>query len=332
MEPVSFCVVEKPYLVWSADNAEDNARFLERIDANFYYRIAHTIFGMLDDKKADEDQGRKDVGSLARLLWHHGVETLVMLLGAYIQAPRAVHAYFLKCKTEQAIEIGELLLHEKKPRYHRLNDAPFTLTALLNGIHRLAGWQEHDAIIEHFEHALRSMLADFTTTQHRWEYNSIKHGLRASHGRFGLSAGVEHTYGVAPPDEEMQMVGFSRDASFFDVAKPLDHATNRQSRINFQTEKVSVSWSLEKVISELQIISFLLHNTVSALRIVGGAKPAAVTFNKVADSEAFWTQYLSLRSGNVSTASMRTVIDARLLNLGTDKEVLASYRQRPDVP
>lgn len=43
MKSVPFCIVEKPYMIWSADVAEDNANFLERIDANLYYRTAHTI-------------------------------------------------------------------------------------------------------------------------------------------------------------------------------------------------------------------------------------------------------------------------------------------------
>jgi hypothetical protein len=316
-------------MIWGVDIAADNARFLEHIDANLYYRIAQMIVSGPGEDGADDDKTRKDDSSLARMLWHHGVETLVMMLGAYIQAPDAAHAYFLKCKTEQAIKIGEMLLVETKPRYNRLNQGPFTLSALLNQIHQSVVWKERDISIERFENALRKMLAEFTSEQHRWEYNSIKHGLRASHGSFGLAVGVEHIFGVAPPDEEMQMVGYSRDASFFNVARPLHFATDQQSRVNFQTEMVSVSWSLEKVICELQILSLLLHNTVSALRIAGGAKAGTITFNKVANGEAFWAQYLSLQSGSIPTASMRAEINARQLQLGTDKQVFDSYRQPP---
>lgn len=78
---------------------------------------------------------------------------------------------------------------------------------LLNGIHLYAGWDARDAIVERFARAFGSMLHAYASEQHRWEYNSIKHGLRASHGRFGLAVGVEELPGVPAPIEAMQMVG-----------------------------------------------------------------------------------------------------------------------------
>lgn len=234
--------------------------------------MAHNIIGapqpdeVAEDaatQEDEEDQDRKDVSTLSRLLWHHGMETLVMLLGAYIQAPAAVHAYFLKCKTEDAVQMAGFLSREECPKYHRLEGAPFSLVSLLNGIHRCAGWQQHDTIIHRFASALRYMLSDYVDEKHRSEYNSIKHGLRASHGRFALAVGIQEAPGIPAPPEVMQMVGFSRDASFFEIVKPLGNATKLQSKINFMTEQVSVSWSLEKVLMELQILSLLLHNVVS---------------------------------------------------------------------
>lgn len=122
------------------------------------------------------------------------------------------------------------------------------------------------------------------------------------------------------------MVGFSRDARFFEIAKPLGNTTKQQSRINFMTEQVSLSWSLEKVLMELQLLSLLLHNTVSALRIVGGSPAGTVTFNKIADDEEFWEAYFRIGSGGVPTASFAPVIDARHISLATDKQVFDSYR------
>jgi hypothetical protein len=336
MTSIPFCVIEKPYMIWAADVRADNEHFLTRLDADLYYRMAHNIIGApQSDEEAEDaatdkdgdDQDRKDVSTLSRLLWHHGMETLVMLLGAYIQAPSAVHAYFLKSKTEDAVQMAGLLSREECPKYHHLEGAPFSLVSLLNGIHRCARWQQHDIIVERFARTLRNMLSDYVDEKHRAEYNSIKHGLRASHGRFALAVGIQDAPGIPAPPEAMQMVGFSRDASFFEIVKPLSNTTKQQSKINFMTEQVSVSWSLEKVLMELQLLSLLLHNTVSALRIVGGAPTGSVTFNKVADDEEFWEVYFQIGSGGVPTASFAPVIDARHISLATDKRVFDSYKR-----
>lgn len=334
MTSVPFCVVEKAYMVWGHDVSGDNVHFLERVDAELYYRTAHNIIGGTDDRdhepadqESDDDQDRKDVSSLSRLLWHHGIETLVMMLGALIQAPSAAHAYFLKCKTEDAAAIAGYLLREERPKYNRLNDAPFTLVNLFNGIHLCAGWEDRDAVVERLARAFRGMLHEYAREQHRWEYNSIKHGLRASHGRFGLAVVLQETPGVPAPPEAMQMVGFSRDASFFDVARPLKNATRHASKLHFLTEKVSVSWSLEKVLCELQLLSILLHNTVSALRVATGAKPGTVTFNRIVEADPFWETYFSLHAGNVPNAAMTDEIDARQVRLASDKDIFDSYRR-----
>ena len=336
MSSIPFCVIERPYMVWAIDVRVDNEQFLSRLDANLYYRMAHNLIGAPDldeqvegEGTADEqrDQRRKDVSTLSRLLWHHGLETLVMLLGAYIQAPSAVHAYFLKCRTDDAMQLAKLLLSEQCPKYNRLEGAPFSLTSILSGIHRSAGWPQHDAIVERFVDLFRNMLGDYVDEKHRWEYNSIKHGLRASHGTFGLAVGIQEAPGIPAPPEAMQLVGASRDASFFEVAKPLQNATKQQSKLHFVTERVSVAWSLEKVLMDLQLISLMLHNTVSALRIFCGSKARRVTFNKIAsDEEAnFWEAYSGIESCGVPTTSFAAVVDASHTALASEKQILDSY-------
>ncbi|MGH6895503.1 MAG: hypothetical protein ACREJ5_03005 [Geminicoccaceae bacterium] len=175
---------------------------------------------------------------------------------------------------------------------------------------------------------MRDILSGFADKRHRWEYNSIKHGLRATHGCFALAVGIEETPGVPAPPEKLQMIGYSRDASFFDVAKPLTNATKVASKVNFRTEKVAVAWSLEKLFCELQILSLLLNNTLSALRVAAGAPPGTVIFNRPAEAEMWWDHYFSLHAGNVPTASMSTNFDARDVKLPEAKDVFASYRRK----
>jgi hypothetical protein len=175
---------------------------------------------------------------------------------------------------------------------------------------------------------LRGILSGFADEKHRWEYNSIKHGLRATHGRFALAVGIEETPGVPARPEQMKIVGYSRDASFFDVAKPLTNATKEASKVNFRIEKVTVAWSLEKILCELQILSLLLNNTLSALRVAAGAPPGTAIFNRPAEAETWWDHYFSLHAGDVPTASMSINIDARDVKLPEAKDVFASYRRK----
>ncbi len=337
MSSVPFCVLEKPHMVWGHDIRRDNLHFLENVDAELYYRAAHNIIG---DGRADPDenepsrheddeQDRKDVSTLSRLLWHHGMETLVMMLGAMMQAPSAAHAYFLKCKTEDAAAIADCLLREERPRYHRLNDVPFSLTNLFMGIHLCTGWEDRESFVEKSSRAFKDMLRNYATDEQRWEYNSIKHGLRASHGRFGIAVGIQEAPGVPARPEAMEMVGFSRDASFFDVARPLKNATKSISKVHFSIEKVSVSWSLEIVLGELQLLSVLLRNTIAAMRIAAGEKPSTVAFSRLVEADAFWDTYFSLYAGNIPHASMTDETDVREIKLPSDKDIFASYRNAP---
>jgi hypothetical protein len=260
------------------------------------------------------------------MLWHHGVETLVMLLGAYMQAPRAAHAYVLKCKTENVVEIGEILLQERLPKYHRLTNAEFTLANLMRGIHRCSGWADLDDMTERFTDALRRMLADFTTDKHRWEYNAIKHGLRASHGGFSLAAGIEETRGTPAPLEAMEMVGQSQDSSFFHVAKPLQNATKSEAKRHFSTERVAVTWTLERVLIELQLLSIMIHNVASALRVAMGAEPGMVQFKRIANDHEIWNTYNSLNECTVPNISFSAVIQGNRGKMHSDKEIFASYK------
>lgn len=334
---VPFCVLETPYVVWSDDVYRDRDEFLQRVDAEFYSRIAEKIAPDIlstnenERKSASEEEydhkKRKDNSSLARLIWHHGIETLIMFFGAYIQTPGAVHAYFVKCKTEDAIKIAKSLLDEKALKYNRTNGKPFSIINLLRGIHHCTPWLDKDETLEKFHSVILEMLSEFASDEHRYEYNSIKHGLRASHGRFAMSVGFEEVYGVPPALEAMQTIGFSRDASFFEVARNIK--TNSQShKTNFILHRMNIAWSLEKVLCDLQLLSALIGNTVSALKIVAGAQPGTVAFSRPGNAEEWWKQYANLHAGGVPMSSFGIDPDAKGKYLPSRDDVFESYTSR----
>jgi len=121
---------------------------------------------------------------------------------------------------------------------------------------------------------------------------------------------------------------FLRVSSFFGVQSPLDNATKQQSKINFEMQQVSVTWSLERVLMELQILSILLFNTVAALRRTSGAEPGTVLVTKITNEAEFWEAYAQSASCDVPTASLKHTIDAKHVPLLTDKQVFDSYRKK----
>lgn len=332
-----FCVLDRPFVVWSNDVGRDCVDFLTRIDVGFYTRTVGMLLANLPDEQigqseqavdATEERERKDVSSLARMLWHHGIETLVMILGAYIQTPQAPHAYFLKCRTEDAVALARALLQGRRLTYNRSNDAPFTISNLLNGVHQHVPWTDKAVTISKLTKSLRTMLSAFTGEEHRSEYNSIKHGLRAGHGRFALAFGIEEVPGVPAPPEAMRVIGSSRDASFFDVARPLLGQSGEKSKVNLALDHIVVAWSLERVLCDLQLLSLLIGNTVSALKIANGAAPNTVRFSRPMEADGWWERYDSFSGGDVPTMSSRLVFD-----LGDDQptadDVIESYRNGP---
>jgi hypothetical protein len=328
---IPFCVVDRPFVVWSDDPNADVRAFLGGIDAEFYRRSAALLMGgeSEEDDEADgsdtDDQERRDVSSLARLLWHHGSETLVMLLGSYLQAPGAVQGYFSKCRTEDITELATLLYEERLPAYHRSSgEVQFSMITLLNGIHLHAGWENKEETIEAYSHILVEILGSLIRPEVRFEYNSIKHGLRARHGPFSLSFGIEQSPGVLKAGEAMRELGRSRDSSYFDVPHPLNGASKNDSKTNFFLKKATVAWSLERVLCDLQILSFLIRNAVSALKIVAGVEATTCRFVRPAEA-TWWDAYKGFRVGPVITATLGREFDATGKKLPTAEAVRNSY-------
>lgn len=321
-----FCVGEQPYVLWSTTIAADCREFLGSVDTDFYDRWVHLI-SLPPHVEIDPstENRRPDDSSMVRLLWHHGMEMLLMLIGAFMQAPSAPHAYFVKCRSDDVVDLAELLATNTPLRYTRLKYESFSLTGLLTLIHESAPWVEGEQTIERFRLSLVDMMNDYIMPQARWEYNGIKHGLRARHGSFLLRVGREEVYGVPPPEEAFRTVGHSESSSTFQVPKALVGATKQDSRLNFSLDRVTVPWSLDKALCDLRIISMLANNVVSALKIVNGATIGTCRYLRIAEQE-WWDFYQSVRHSGVKSSSIGAIIDAPT-ELPKRQHVFQSYEK-----
>jgi hypothetical protein len=328
---VAFRVIDRPFVLWSHDSQSENIKFLDSIDSDFYHRTVQNLF--CDEKgnlriDADNSDARKDVSSLARLIWNHGLETLVMLLGAYIQAPFAVHGFFLKCENKDCREIARYLLSGQIPESHCLTNPQFDFDAFVRGIHAGTIWANDEATMSNFARSLRGMLREYDRNDHRAEYNSIKHGLRARHGRFAVAFGLEDTPGVPAPEENITMLSDSMDGSHFFTIKTFPNVSKKIAREQFSVRHSSVGWSLEKTLLDIQIFSSWIGNVVSAIKIAMGALPKSVQFFRPDVDPAWWDSYFEEYRENVRNFTIGATVEPPVKFDDAEKQAVKYYRAR----
>lgn len=163
---------------------------------------------------------------------------------------------------------------------------------------------------------------EYTDNNHVDEYNSIKHGFRIRAGGFALACGLEHEYGVAPPPEEMKLLGKSEfGTTFFRIESIGEGKGNRSLR----SIRISLNWNIEKTILLLQLVSMSITNTTSALKIANGAQPGTCKFlrpQEDSDFEKPWSYSPGVMSCNmdfvISEDQVSSVTKSELLKILTD--------------
>ena len=329
--PSPFRVIDKPYVLWSYEPSSENMEFLESIDYEFYERTVKTAFCDKDGGPSfepDTTEARKDVSSHARLIWNHGLETLVSLLGAYVQAPHAVHGYVLKCQNEDCRRIAQFLLSGNIPSSHCLRRSDFDFPAFVRGIHARTPWINDEQCMTNLSRALRDLLAAYDRDDHRGEYNSIKHGLRASHGRSAIAIGIQEAEGIPAPPEAMEMLSDCRDGSHFLAIRTFDKLTKQERRQQFSLQQCSVGWSLEKTLLDIQLISCLIGNIVGALKVAAGAPAGTVQFFRPEVDEAWWQAYFDEQSPAIYNLAFAANIELPQKIESAERQASSLYRKQ----
>lgn len=337
--PSPFKVIDRPYVVWSYDPRAENIEFLESIDSDFYHRAVQSFFCDAEGKLGfdpEEYKARKDVSSFARLIWNHGLETLVTLLGAYVQAPHAVHGFFLKCTNADCRKIANYLLTERVPESNCFTRSDFKFDAFVRGIHASTVWVNDDVTMNNFSRSLRDLLREYDRDDLRAEYNSIKHGLRAHHGRFAMAFGLQEAPGIPAPEENMTMLSDSIDGSHFLTTKTFPNGTKKAAKEQFSVQHSSVGWSLEKTLRDIQLFSFLIGNVTSALKVAGGAEPNSIQFFRPDVKTEWWEAYFNEQGSSIQNFSFSIDIELPKNFDDAEKQAARFYREnakaraRPD--
>jgi hypothetical protein len=280
MERYVFAVGEEAFCLWGYDLAQENDRYLRSFDASYFEYIARAH----GDHLEGDDAPRAAIA--LRAAYHHGLEALFSILGALSQAPEAVTAWIPRCSNSRLrhfvrdVSSGSAILTQRGRQ--RLS------WRILAEIVHSHCWIDEDpqwATAHRFAKLWSRLSHDFLDPLHVAEYNSIKHGFRALSGGSVLRVGLEASYGVAPPEAEMQTIGASPHGVSFSTVDPIPTTEPKSPHVRLTHQRLN--WRGESMFQALQLISWSANNVVGFLRVLNGAPPATVRFHRPEDPDAF---------------------------------------------
>jgi len=307
-------VDEEPYCIWGWDLEERNKLFLDGFDTDYFPFLISTLASSDDSKRAP---------LALRATLHHSLETFFSLVGALVQSPKCAYGWIAKCSNVTLRKV-----------VHRIDARDCEL--LTPFVRKPAGWDgiaelvfacympdtEKGAATKKLFAALWGQLArEFLNRDHADEYNSIKHGLRMRGGGFTLAVGTEPSYGVPPPSSEMRTIGHSAHGSSFFRLERIGEESSR----SFSTRRISLNWKVEKVQLLCELVAMSIANVVGALRIVNGAAPSTIQFQRPTDDQDF-TRAWSYSPG-VTSMNMDFVIDPQQIPKVTKALLLEQLRK-----
>jgi hypothetical protein len=291
-----FAVADRPYCCWGFDHKTRSLEFLDGLDSGYF----GTLASLCADRLTSEDG--LAVSVMLRVGYHQGVETLMSLLGAALQAPWTIPAWIANCSTRDLKGVV-VALRDGRPVFTRRGRQRVSFRQLADRVHRYAWTDEtgDDSTAAEFGRFWHRLSGEFIDETARAEYNALKHGSRVRAGGFTLAVGMEETPGVPAPEEAMRSMGGSRFGSSFFVSERVG-----TSKEHIRTRRISVNWSPEALAQRLSLISMSIANVVSALRCELGVDPTSVAFARPVPLTAF--DEVWKHEPSISSISMDAVV------------------------
>ena len=304
MKCSTFAVDEEPYCVWDWDLKSTNLSFINSIDNKYFEYSARTHVDNLDG----EDKLR--AATAIRMAYHHGLETLFALICASLQAPDCVVGWIQKYRPAQLRKMVSSITKGDYKFLYKLNLEKLTWDSIASAINRVSYPDQSRTIETHklYGSLWKRFAAELVDNYGVWEYNSIKHGLRASSGGFSLAIGIEPSYGVSPPPEQMHLLGSSEFGNSFYRTEPI---SNSKKDPHVRLIHSSVAWNPQATIYALVLITISIGNVVSFLKILNGVDPSTVQFTRPTDPEDFEKPWINPPSVPMISMTPGITINAR---------------------
>jgi len=319
-EYVMFYVHDRPQVWWDWDLSGKNLAFLRGVDADYY---AHVVEAHGPHLEGDSSM---HAAAALRLAYSQGLETLLALLCAAMQAPDCVVGWMQSYRDSdlQSMVRSVSSIHQPivLPAFK-----PATWDSVAKYVHSGVGWDEEKRarLAQGFGRLWSRFAGDYLDELGRQEYNALKHGTRPRFGGFQLAIGVQSAKGVPAPAEAMHSMGGSEFGSTFFVADQLG-----AGKLHFRPRRVSRNWSPQSLIDGLGLLAMSIQNATSFLRWVNGEPGEECRYDAPIEEAAFdlpWAQHCG-----VTSSSIDTTIVAEHVNLWTKDEVLTALRRRYELP
>jgi hypothetical protein len=258
----------KSLIFWDIDIREKNLHFIEQLNSDYFNYIANVNFSILQNPNEEQvDKATRQYAAIAlRIAYSQALEVLFSLIFSAIQAPDCIFGWFLKYTNDDLDNVVN------KIRRHERILSKFSTP--------IRGWKDVVNLIfigldenqkknlaealDKYESLLARFAQDFTDSNFKAEYNSLKHGLRVKMGGFHLAIGAEDTPGIPANPEKMRTVSYSEFGTTFYKSEKIENTPNLIINRN------SRNWNPENFYHALHLISMSIKNVKVFLKKING--------------------------------------------------------------
>ncbi|WP_018984460.1 hypothetical protein [Salinimonas chungwhensis] len=218
-----------------------------------------------------------------------------------MQAPDCAYAWVAKCSNNQLRKFVADVSSHRNSLFTKLNIGNVAWSEISRSVFAgyLPNTEKNERTVNLFAELWGKLAGEFLNDAHIDEYNSIKHGFRVRSGGFSLAIGLEHEYGVTPPQNEMKCLGHSKHGTT--IIKLEKIGPNRDER-SYRSKRHSLNWSVEKTALLLQLASMSINNVTSAMKISNGIEADTCKFTRPLEDDDFatpWSYSTGVTSSNM---------------------------------
>lgn len=280
METDFFFVGDRAQAFWDWDLKDRNLEFLQGLDPDYCVFIAQQMAPLLDDPDTCQE-----AAAALRVAYGQGIETLMALVAAALQAPTCPLGWMLSYQTAELRTFIERIRRPSgSPLVYPMFRWPY-LDGLADEVLAPVPYPDPKGkwVVEGFTRFWYQASGDFVDPDQTAEYNAIKHGTRLTLGGSYWAIGRESIVGEAAP--EMHSMGGSEfGSSIFTKEKVAGDSVHWRPRRRLR------NWAPETWVHDLQLVSMSLRNLISFLKTVSGVDPTTCQYQNPESPDLFERQ------------------------------------------
>lgn len=264
MASTIYAVDNELYCFWSNDLSDDALTYLDSVDPGYFVYVADEALKHLGNE-ATEMRAATNL----RIAFFHGLESLLMLIAAAVQAPKCPQAYLGHCSNNELRGVLKKIDESTVLRQYNRRLKVCSWRGIAEEVLSCTGetGPEQQRLVETFANLWEDLASKQQNDVAIWEYNSLKHGFRIQPG--GITLKIEAD-GQNLPNPFEFTIGEKFGTGFQVMTKPGEKTKNNRSRV---AERHNVIWRVEDLAHLVYLISASLRNVVTYLRIYNGGPP-----------------------------------------------------------